>query len=99
MTAVTRTDQAALTRARVNENIAELRERNAMVAQIRGTQWGLGIMGLDPVRHVEVLGGRIYLTAEFYQERGAKLIREGLVDPSRRRPRSSTATSKPPRRR
>ena len=80
---------------RHDENIAALRERNAMVAQIRGTQWGLGIdsrvakavahycleLGLDPVRHVEVLGGRIYLTAEFYLERGAPFIRSGAIVP------------------
>lgn len=95
MTAVTKPDATAPTAVakRIDENVLALRERNAMVAQIRGTQWGLGIdsrttkavahycltMGLDPVRHVEVLGGRIYLTAEFYQERGARLIRQGLV--------------------
>jgi hypothetical protein len=80
---------------RIDQHVADLRARNAMVAQIRGTAWGLGIdsrvaravsnycleMGLDPVRHVEVLGGRIYLTAEFYQERGAPLIRSGEVIP------------------
>jgi hypothetical protein len=80
---------------RVDANVQALRERNQMVAQIRGTQWGLGIdsrtaravahycleLGLDPVRHVEVLGGRIYLTAEFYLERGAPFIRSGEIIP------------------
>lgn len=81
--------------ARLDSHVRDLRMRNAMVAQIRGAAWGLGIdsrvtkavanycldMGLDPVRHVEVLGGRIYLTAEFYEERGAPLIRSGQVIP------------------
>ena len=80
---------------RVDEGVQAMRERNAMVAQIRGTQWGLGIdsrvaravahycleAGLDPVRHVEVLGGRIYLTAEFYEERAAPFIRAGEIVP------------------
>ena len=80
---------------RMEATVAQMRARNAMVAQIRGTQWGLGIdsraaravanycleMGLDPVRHVELLGGRIYLTSEFYQERAAPLIRSGEVVP------------------
>ncbi len=92
MTAASEKSAVAL---RVEANVAQLRARNAMVAQIRGTQWGLGIdsraaravanycleMGLDPVRHVEVLGGRIYLTSEFYQERAAPLIRSGQVVP------------------
>lgn len=73
----------------------QLRERNELVAAIRGTQWGRDTTpqmaravahychenGLDPVRHVEILGGRIYLTAEFYDERGAALIRAGHVIP------------------
>lgn len=82
-------------RARLNADVAARRERNAMVAQIRGTQWGLGAdsrttmavanyclqMRLDPVRHVEVLGGRIYLTATLYEERAAPLIRAGVLIP------------------
>jgi hypothetical protein len=80
---------------RVDARVAELKERNALVAAIRGTQWGRDTTpemaravahychenGLDPVRHVEILGGRIYLTAEFYDERGAELIRSGVVQP------------------
>lgn len=80
---------------RVDARVAELRERNQLVAAIRGTQWGRDTTpemaravahychenGLDPVRHVEILGGRIYLTAEFYDERGAELIRSGVVQP------------------
>lgn len=104
MTAPTETPTLAVVRttqdrtamdARLDAHVRDLRMRNAMVAQIRGSAWGLGIdsrvtkavanycldMGLDPVRHVEVLGGRIYLTAEFYEERGAPLIRSGQVIP------------------
>lgn len=77
--------------ARVEEN----RIRNAVVAQIRGTIWGKDLSqeqvravaqyanehGIDPVRHVEVLGGRIYLTAELYDERGAELVAAGIIQP------------------
>lgn len=88
-TAVTTTSE------RIANTRAALRERNELVAAIRGTQWGRDTTpqmaravahychenGLDPVRHVEILGGRIYLTAEFYDEKGAALIRAGHVIP------------------
>jgi hypothetical protein len=75
--------------------VAENKARNAVARAIRGTQWGkdLGPDGayalaeycrannLDPVRHVEVLGGRPYLTAEYYREQAAPLIRAGVVIP------------------
>lgn len=75
--------------------LEENRQRNAVVAAIRGTIWGKDLNegqvravaqyarenGIDPVRHVEVLGGRIYLTAELYDERGAELVAAGLVQP------------------
>lgn len=81
--------------AGTSDVVRQLRERNAMVAAIRGTQWGKDcsdtvqravahyclMNGLDATRHVEMLGGRIYLTAEFYRERGAKLIQSGDVTP------------------
>lgn len=90
-TAVTR--GARVLPADVQRTIEENRMRNAVVAQIRGTIWGKDLnpeqvravaqyareVGIDPVRHVEVLGGRIYLTADFYQERGASLIRRGEI--------------------
>jgi hypothetical protein len=77
--------------ARVEEN----KQRNAVVAAIRGTIWGKDLsheqvravaqyardLGLDPVRHVEVLGGRPYLTAELYDEKGASLIQAGIIQP------------------
>jgi hypothetical protein len=86
--------ESALTpeaRAIVEQN----RARNRMVAAIRGTLWGKDLPEvflrsvaeycrqnqLDAVRHVEILGGRIYLTAEFYDERGAHLIRDGIIKP------------------
>lgn len=67
-------------------------ERDIIIA-IRGTQWGKDCSpqvtvavarycmrhGLDPVRHVEVLGGRIYLNGEFYEEAAAPLVLAGLV--------------------
>jgi hypothetical protein len=92
MTAAARTESTALAK-RVDTRVAELKERNALVAAIRSTQWGRDTTpemqravahychenGLDPVRHVEILGGRIYLTASFYEERGAPLLRDGSV--------------------
>ena len=79
--------------ARVDEN----RARNMMVTAIRGTQWGKDCSqemaravaqycrenNLDPVRHVEILGGRIYLTAELYDEKGAHLLRSGEIIPDK----------------
>jgi hypothetical protein len=106
MTAAARTEQAPgtavatqtpqnATAARIEKTRDALRERNQLVAAIRGTQWGRDTTpdmaravahycyenGLDPVRHVEILGGRIYLTAELYDEKGAHLIRTGVVRP------------------
>jgi hypothetical protein len=76
-----------------NRRVAEAKELNAMVVAIRGTQWGnecspqvqravahyCNQNGLDAVRHVEVLGGRIYLTGELYEERGSPLVLSGAV--------------------
>ena len=81
---------------RQEAKVAEMRARNALVAAIRGQMWGKDLNeatiravahycnenGLDAVRHVEVLGGRIYLTADFYRERGAPLIRAGVIRPA-----------------
>jgi hypothetical protein len=80
---------------RVDARVAELKERNQLVAAIRGTQWGRDTSpevaravahychenNLDPVRHVEILGGRIYLTSALYDEKGAGLIRAGVIIP------------------
>ena len=77
----------------LDPRVNEMRERNAMVAAIKGQMWSkdmnenqvralahyCNMNGLDASRHVEVLGGRIYLTADFYRERGAKLIQSGIV--------------------
>jgi hypothetical protein len=79
----------------VAARIAENKARNAVARAIRGTQWGkdLGPEGahalaeycrannLDPVRHIEVLGGRPYLTSTYYEERGAPLVRAGVLVP------------------
>lgn len=75
------------------KHIAEIKQRNAHAAAIRGTQWGkesdermvkavahyCTMHGLDPARHVEVLGARIYLTGELYEEKGAPLVLSGKV--------------------
>jgi hypothetical protein len=89
--AVTRTDDGGFFAAKV----AEAKARNAMVTAIRGTMWSKDLgeaqmrsvaeychrNGLDPVRHIEVLGGRIYLNAAFYEERAAPLVLSGELVP------------------
>lgn len=89
-TAVATQDPLAAQRA---ARIQEMRERNAHAAAIRGTQWGKDaspemvravahyctIHNLDPARHVEVLGGKLYLTGEFYEEKGIPLVLAGTV--------------------
>lgn len=81
--------------ADMQARVDDMKMRNAIIAQIRGAMWGKDLNetqiralaqycrenNLDAVRHVEVLGGKPYLTAEFYDERGAWLIRDGLVVP------------------
>jgi hypothetical protein len=71
---------------RIDARVAELKERNALVAAIRRHAVGPDTSpemaravahychenNLDPVRHVEILGGRIYLTAALYDEKGAR---------------------------
>lgn len=90
-TAVVRTKPALP--PEVQATIEYNRQKNAVVAAIRGTIWGKEIsqdqvravaqyareMHIDPVRHIEVLGGRIYLTADFYAEKGAKYVRDGSI--------------------
>jgi len=72
--------------------IDEARERNAITQAIRGTQWSKDANeqtiravsqycwqhNLDPMRHVELLGGRIYLTVTLYDEKAAPYVRAGL---------------------
>lgn len=74
---------------------AEAKALREMTVAIRGQQWGASCSpavqwavaryclrnGLDAVRHVEVLGGRLYLTAEFYREQGAELLLDGTITP------------------
>lgn len=76
-------------RAVVEEN----RIRNRMMVEIRGTQWGKDLTPracaavaeycranrLDAARHVEILGGRIYLTAELYRDRLSPLFKDGTL--------------------
>jgi|GEM_PF-4382915 len=74
--------------------IAEAKERNAMAIAIRGTQWGkeldspkavaaiahyCQLNGLDPLRHIDILGGNIYPNATVYRERGAPLLIDGTI--------------------
>lgn len=80
----------------VQARIQDAKEKNAIVKAIRATLWGSNLPDafagavaeycrvnqLDAVRHVEILGGRIYLTAEFYIERGAFLMRSGEIEPA-----------------
>ena len=89
-TAVATTDPLAALRA---QSIAEIKQRNAHAAVLRGQQWSkesspemvravahyCSMNNLDPARHVEVLGNRIYLTGELYEERGAPMVLSGAV--------------------
>lgn len=73
--------------------IAEARARTEVAKAIRSAVWGKELHptvmqavvaycrqnNLDAVRHVEVLGGRIYLTAALYDEKGAHLLYSGDV--------------------
>jgi hypothetical protein len=75
--------------------LEKARERNAITTAIRGQMWAKEATegtiravseycyrnGLDPMRHVELLGGRIYLTATAYQEKAAPYIRRGIFVP------------------
>lgn len=93
-TSVATTPRAPLP-ANIQASVDERRARNQMVTAIRSTQWGVNATpelarsiaeycrqnNLDPVRHVELLGGRIYLTAALYDEKGAHLIRSGEIIP------------------
>lgn len=95
-TAVTTTDKRRAIAPEHQAVIDENRARNAVIQQIRGTIWSKEMNDgqiralaqycrenqLDAARHVEVLGGRIYLTAEFYDERGAELLRSGQIVPA-----------------
>lgn len=93
-TAVAKTEKkSAIFAPEVESRIAENKARNAVAAAIRGTVWSKDLSyeqvravaeycranGLDPIRHVEVLGGRIYLTATLYEERAAPLLQRGTV--------------------
>jgi hypothetical protein len=73
--------------------IAEARARTAVAREIKAAIWGKDLHpnvlqavvaycrqnNLDAVRHVEVLGGKIYLTAALYDEKGAHLLHNGDV--------------------
>lgn len=81
--------------AAVDPRVREARERNAIVTAIRGQMWSKDLSdmqmrsiaeychrnGLDPVRHIEVLGGRIYPTATLYEERAAPFVQSGALIP------------------
>lgn len=95
MTASTTPSTAVATAKPLSPAAAEAQALRKMTVEIRGQQWGQSCSpevqwavaryclrnGLDAVRHVEVLGGRIYLTAEFYREQGADLLLDGTVVP------------------
>lgn len=93
-TAVTTTKRGALTPEK-SAMLDQIKAQNAMAAQIRGQMWAKDAShetiravaeycrqnGLDPVRHVELLGGRVYLTATLYEERAAPLVQRGILIP------------------
>lgn len=94
-TAVATRDEKKALPPELQAKVDDARMRRQIVQTIRGQIWGKDLSdmltgaiarycienNLDAVRHVEVLGGRIYLTAELYMERGAPLIRAGVVHP------------------
>lgn len=76
-------EHPAVTAAKVMRDITK---------QLRGTIWGKDNPAIvdavaryalrykiDAVRHIDVLGGRIYLNGEFYEEKGAPLVLAGKV--------------------
>lgn len=79
----------------LDPRIREAKERNAIVTAIRGQMWSKDLSdvqmrsiaeychrnGMDPVRHIEVLGGKIYPTATLYEERAAPFIQAGALIP------------------
>jgi hypothetical protein len=94
-TAVTHTPFGASLRAEAEARIAENKAKNRMATAIRGTIWSKDLSAegvyalaeycrqnnLDPLRHIEVLGGKPYLTATLFEERAAPLIQSGALVP------------------
>ena len=79
--------------ADIQQQIQLNKLKNDVAAAIRGTIWGKDLNAatiravaeyarennIDAVRHIEVLGGKIYLTAELYEERGAPLMQARMI--------------------
>lgn len=69
------------------------RQQNIVAAQIAGTNWGKGLdlatrralsdwamrAGLDPATELDVLGGRFYKNAQYYQRRLSELVEQNKV--------------------
>lgn len=69
------------------------RQQNIVTAQIAGTNWGKGLdlqtrravsdwaarAGLDPATELDVLGGRFYKNAQYYQRKLSELVEAGKV--------------------
>jgi hypothetical protein len=70
------------------------RQRSAIAARLAGTNWGKGLdvqtrmavadwaqrHGVDATTEIEVLGGNLYLKAQFYLNRLATLVERGVVE-------------------
>jgi hypothetical protein len=84
----------ALTPARpVSPEVAAAKARRDIVKEIKGTLWGKDCtpevahavarwsldMGVDAVRHVELLGGKPYLNGDFYLEKAAPFVLSGEI--------------------
>lgn len=90
--AVTKQDTAALSEVQRQE-IALRKNANIVTAQLAGTNWGKGLdeptrravadwggrNGIDVTTEIFVLGGNIYLNAQFYQNRLVGLLHRGLI--------------------
>jgi hypothetical protein len=73
--------------------IAERKAVNAVSRAIMGMSWGQQLdantaqaiaeyarrYGMDPARHLDLLGGKLYPNAQYYIEQGAALMQAGLV--------------------
>jgi hypothetical protein len=69
------------------------RQQNIVTAQIAGTNWGKGLdrdtrravadwaarAGIDPATELDVLGGRFYKNAQYYQRKLSEIVEAGKV--------------------
>ncbi len=83
-------------KAPLSEQIAMIKARNLMVAQVASTNWGMGlspimqravaeyirVTGLD-LTEIDILGGRIYRNSVYSLRRLSELVAEGKIEYAR----------------